>query len=88
MSKNLGDNKTIELWKFSVNLYWALVTIKMATRKIEESFSKKLDSDSEILSLHHWKKQQVTNFYYLFKNNIFICSSLPVSTTNTDTRSY
>ena len=34
----------------------------MDARKNEESFSQKLDSDSEIPSLHNRKKQQVTNF--------------------------
>ena len=48
--------------KCAVNLYWALVTIKMTTRKMLESFSLKLDSDSEILSLHNQRKEKVTNF--------------------------
>ena len=39
----------------------------MATRKIVGSFSQKLDSDSEILSLHHERKQQVIIFMIFLK---------------------
>ena len=70
--KNIDDSKTIELSKLSVNLFWVLFAIKMAARKIVESFSQKLDLDSEILSLHHWRKQ----FIISFKKHLYLLLSI------------
>ena len=53
--KNIGHNKTIQLWKFAVNLNGALITIEMAPRKVLENFL-------QILSLHNQRKHKVTNF--------------------------
>ena len=39
----------------------------MATRKMLESATLKLDSDSEILSLHNQRKEEVTNFIISLK---------------------
>ena len=44
LSENIGDEKTMVPWKIAVNLSRALVTFKMAARKMVENFSRKLNS--------------------------------------------
>ena len=77
MNKNISDNKTVENRKFAINFCWALVAIKMAARK-----SHKLDPRLKNTKLASWKEATGNQFYHFFKNNIFICCFLTVSTTN------
>ena len=72
---------------FQCLLRVTLITIKMADRKMLESFSQKLDADSKTLSLQNQRKQKVTNFI-ISLNNIFTCCSLAVLTSNTTAKSY